>query len=527
MIHNHNPIRCIAFTFLLTATTCVITDAALAQGYNWSQEQEARQFIIHMYQEYYQRKPIESEIQNWMQYIRKGDSLKELHASFIGSEEYFRKHNRNESSWLNGVFASVLNRNPQSSEFNYWMRRLAQLNGDRRGMAKEFLRTHSESTSAGSGNWQPDNNLPDQLVNGATQLLQNVNREFTGFSGSVLRLQANNLLQVTQQARSILNNNSARASEKRLALNNVNVAIQGLNSQFQQVSGGSNSRYYLDQINRTYRQLANDLPSGGNTGGPNYPSYNPPGNQGRRLTREEVRTYSRLNNSTISMLRQANSMIRDIARNDYRYVQLNNDTGYLLTEFQNIGNNIYQGYPKAKLQRQLGVCEKHIRNISQRINTSVVDVRVSQTWYLFNKAYNQMAREVGVIEANNPEGGNSGGDSNWDRLQAILQQIDQSIAICDQLIQRYAPFYYRGGAYARMVSNLRNLQSSLVQLRTDLSQNRGNNVFRNDLQKINQQYTYLQQSIGELGTGRSTLNANEFSGLTNKLREISQLPEFR
>ena len=517
-----------ALLILFAAVSFLMADRCLAQGYNWSQEQEARRFIVNMYQEYYQRSPSESEVQNWMQYIRKGDSLKEIHASFIGSEEYFNKHRRNQSSWLNGVFATVVNRNPQSSEFNYWMRRLQQLNGDRRQLAKEFLRTHSEGTSSGSGNFLPSNNLPNQLVSSANQLVQSARREFGGWSGSILQLQANNLLQVSQQARTILQRSDANSSDARLALNNVNVAIQGINSQFQQVSGGSNSRYHLSQINQVYRQISNQLPSGGNIGGPSYPPYYPPNNNNQQtLTRAEALQISMLNNSAVNQLRQVNSLIRDIARYNYRYVNLSNDTNHLLNEFQNFGNTIYAGYPKVNLQRKLGTFEGEVRQIGQRINANAVDVRVSQNWYQFASAYNQLAKTVGVIEPSQPGGGNIGGGSNWDRLQTILREIDQAIAICDQLIARYAPFAYRGGAYARMVTNLRNMQSSLVQLRTDLSRNSGNNVFRNDWQSINREYNYLQQSINELGTGRSTLNSNEFQGLTNKLREISQLPEFR
>ncbi|MFM7738562.1 MAG: DUF4214 domain-containing protein, partial [Planctomycetota bacterium] len=197
-----------------------------------AQRFDNRDFITQLYREYYQRVPTSQEMNVWLSGMQRGDAPLDVHASFIGSDEYFERCGLNSNTWLNNIFVAVTNRSPTSEEFRYWSQRLRQLGYNRRAVGKEFLQSYGGQAAIppqGGGGTAYDQ-IPSQMISNSRQLVQNVRNEVTGFNGSLVLLQANNLQSILQKSQKALENYQRDPLAAQLALNNVQLATKSLGS---------------------------------------------------------------------------------------------------------------------------------------------------------------------------------------------------------------------------------------------------------------------------------------------------------
>ncbi|MFN9917819.1 MAG: DUF4214 domain-containing protein, partial [Pirellulaceae bacterium] len=79
----------------LLAALLIVPSVVSAQRF------DNRDFITQLYREYYQRVPTSQELNVWLSGMQRGDSPLDVHASFIGSDEYFERCGLNSNTWLN------------------------------------------------------------------------------------------------------------------------------------------------------------------------------------------------------------------------------------------------------------------------------------------------------------------------------------------------------------------------------------------------------------------------------------------
>jgi hypothetical protein len=531
--------RCFTVLLVVTLLSCLPHSQAVGQRVsNQVQEEQARQFITHLYQEYYLRFPNPSEVEVWMQDVRKGNSLDEIHAAFLGSDEYYARMGRNDSNWFNGMYLTVANRQPTTDVIYYWSNRLRQLNGDRRRLAREFLRSQMAGSNSGA-NYDPGFGqlpnqpstlgLPSQLVTSSQQLAQSVRSEFSGWNRTLLQLQANNLSNLAQQSQTTLQNATLDPLAANSALQRLNSAVQGLNSQFQSTAGGTSSRMYLDQINRAIRALNDSLSSGGGIGAiggptfPSYPTFYPPV-QEETLSRQDARSIARIANRLLDKMRQTYSVVQDLSRYDYRYSALVNDLGQLTFEMQNFSNGIYEGMPKSRLRQQTESIRGRLQNIGGRLQNQSIDIRLSQAWFATIQEFDKFWTEIGGLDTSYP---GAGGNLDWTRIQALQRPTDQALSYCDLLLFQYGSYYYYGNQYSKFVDELRSLRNSLSDFRSNLNYNSTNAAIQTKLREVNNVYRSVELSWNDLMRQTGMAGGNGLYNLSNAIRELTTVASSR
>lgn len=505
----------------LLAALLIVPSVVSAQRF------DNRDFITQLYREYYQRVPTSQELNVWLSGMQRGDSPLDVHASFIGSDEYFERCGLNSNTWLNNIFVAVTNRSPTSEEFRYWSQRLRQLGYNRRAVGKEFLQSYGGQAAVPpqpSGGTAYDQ-IPSQMISNSRQLIQNVRSEVTGFNGSLVLLQANNLQSILQKSQKALENYQRDPLAAQLALNNVQLATNSLGNSLQSAPGANNSRFYLSEISQLQRTLASvvsGMNPGTGGGGTIYPPVNPPSRPGPSLARDDARRLGREVDNLNDRANDTFYLVQAIANQDYRYQRLSADLSSFTGRLLALSRNCVEGYPIDRLRNDLLSLDNQIRNIDNSIRNLYVDVRVSQSWLNTTSAWNnlrsQATRIVGDLGNNNfqPSVPNV-------NTQLILQQIDRNIAQCDALLAQLNQYYLSSGAFGRMINDIRAVRNNLVQLRANVVAGYNPNIWRTDANAIRSSFNDANQSQQEiLRTARSGQGAPSLNELNNSLQQLNQ-----
>ncbi len=496
------------------------------------QNNEARNFIVQMYSKYYARNPSNREVDVWMQGIRRGDTLQDIHASFISSDEYFANRGNNETEWIIGMFFANMGRSPQQNELRFWLDRYRNLRQNRRAVAQEFLQSIGGETGPVIG-WPTNPGtgidtsgiqaLSAQLITNAQLLVQSIRSETSGLTGGLARIQANNLLSAAQNSRDAYAGAGRDPQAAQSAHRSLDAAIQGLSSSLRNEYSANNSRYYLTQIAQVHQAIGDRLPSLTNPlPGPVYPPYYPPTTE-VTLERGDARRLSRLNDATTRQFQNIYSLVQNIAYQDYRYRQLSTDLGTVTGKFQYLSTQIREGLPVSQLHRDVVAIDRDVRNLGERIRVGNVDLRVSQAWFDCVRTYDDFAASVNDLQSTGGSGSLPG--NSWN-AQLTMRWIDQSIDQCDALIRQFGHYYLNGSSYSRFLTQLRNLKNSLVILKMHLSQNADRETLLADWQTVRDNFemtrseypsnnvlsrstttsplTELEQSLGQL--------SNQFGG---------------
>jgi dsDNA-binding SOS-regulon protein len=494
-----------------------------------AQRFDNRDFITQLYREYYQRVPSSQELNVWLDGLKRGESPQEIHAAFIGSDEYFEKCGLNANTWLNNVFVAVTNRSPSSDEFRYWSQRLRQLGYDRRAMAREFLQTYGGQPVVPprpSGGDPAAEQIASQMLSNSRQLTQNVRSEVSGFNGSLILLQANNLQSILQKSQKALENFQRDPLAAQLALNNIQLATKSLGTSLQSAPSAVNSRYYLNEITQAQRTLASvvsGLNPGTGGGGTIYPPINPPNRPGPSLTRDDARRVGREVDNLSDRANDTFYLVQSISSQDYRYRRLSADLSSFTGRVQALSRNTVEGYPLERLRNDLLSLENQLQNIDNSIRNLYVDVRVSQSWMNTTRAWSNLRSQATRVVG---EFGNNNFQPNVPSVntQLILQQIDRNIAQCDALLAQLNQYYLSSGAFGRMINDVRAIRNNLIQLRANVLAGYNPNVWRTDANAIRSSLNDANQAQQDvLRSARSTgQSAPSLTELNNSLQQLNQ-----
>lgn len=514
---SHVLVRCLLL-FCLVAWI----DPAHAQRF------DNRDFITQLYREYYQRVPSSQEMAVWLNGLQRGDSPLDVHASFIGSDEYFERCGLNANTWLNNVFVAVTNRSPTSEEFRYWSQRLRQQGYNRRTVGREFLQSYGgqvvvqpQPTGGVSGYEQ----IASQMLGNSRQLTQNVRNEVTGFNGSLVLLQANNLQSILQKSQKALENYARDPLAAKLALNNVQLAINSLGSSLQNSPAAVNSRYYLNEISQLQRTLtavvAGQNPGTGG-GGTVYPPV-VPGRPGPSLSIDDARRIGREVDNLGDRANDSFYLVQSISNQDYRYQRLSADLSSFTGRIQALSRNTVEGYPIDRFRNDLLSLDNQLRNIDNSIRSLYVDVRVSQSWMNTTRAWDNLRAQATRVVG---DFGNSNVVPSVPNVntQLILQQIDRNIAQCDALLAQLNQYYLTSGAFGRMINDVRAIRNNLVQLRANVLAGYNPNIWRTDATAIRGSLNDANQAQQEImASARSTgQGAPSLTELNNSLQQLNQ-----
>src|SRR5262245_18901793 len=96
-------------------------------------------YVKQLYRLVLEREPSRGEVELWANNIIKGTSPEEVRASFLGSDEFFRKHLRHPFRFINALCLQVYGRQTTDTEYQALAGRLTALNGNRTVLVLEMI----------------------------------------------------------------------------------------------------------------------------------------------------------------------------------------------------------------------------------------------------------------------------------------------------------------------------------------------------------------------------------------------------
>lgn len=123
--------------------------AQVANAITASDEYRSR-LITATYQRYLERSPDPAGLAFWLNLMRSGWHIEDMQAGFIASDEFYARGGGNNRGWVTLLYRSVLDRNPASSEVDWWSAQIAA--GMNRGaVARGFLYSTEHLTTVVDG----------------------------------------------------------------------------------------------------------------------------------------------------------------------------------------------------------------------------------------------------------------------------------------------------------------------------------------------------------------------------------------
>ena len=495
-----------------------------------AQTASQRNFIVGMYQSYFQRDPTRANINEWLGWFQRGSSAEEIHASFIASDELFARMNRDSDRWLSYVFQVVVGRNPTAQEFNYWRGRYRQLRQDRRAFGLEFLNSMGNRRPS-SGPSQPSNaleSLGGQVYSQSRSLRSAIISEFSN-NATVLRLQANTLVSAASKVRSATAQRESDIQQIRQAIIDAQSAFLGVQAGLRGQYGGFQSQLFLNQVKETLNQLAvgvgiqgggavNPSPEfGPPIGLPGWPSPDRPG--GNWQTSEWI-SLTRLTRELSSEVHSLYYLLQSLARTDYRYQSLAGDMQLYAARVNDFSNAINDNIRRGRLRRMLGELQNASADFTRRIAGQRVDVRLRQGLFQVDLSLAKLQSIVG--------GGNAGGPGIPPSYPAapdyrqLLIEVDRAIAECDRLIAIYSTYVIFGRPVQVYLADLRTVRQQLQVLRA-VAVSKNEALVRSEVSVIVEKNSKLQQPWTQMRRTVSSSNAADMNGLNSAVSRIQAL----
>lgn len=500
----------------------IAAEALPAASFPTASQEDARSFVLQLYRLYYQRTPNAAELQTWLTGIQRGDTLLDVHASFLGSDELFDKCGRSTEVWVERMFAANLNRLPSPSERQHWINRLTATRNDRRKVGREFLRANQHGNVnpppvTPPNNGQPLGDLPRQMVTNAQLLSQSIRAEAGGLSAALWQLQANNLLNQSQQAQNAYADVNRNPQAARAAHSRVETAIQALADSLTNQFGVNTSLYYLNQVNQIHQDIGRRLPAtSGPISGPIIPPNRP--NPGFGLSDAQSRDLSRATNQALARFQNFELLLQDLSFQDYRYRVLVSTCQSVNSDLQTLSNRVRPGASINQLLTDIRVADGRVQALGNRLQSTAVDFRVTQNWYECRRAFDAVKQQVDAIGGNFP----SPVTPNPPPSAALLRWIEQSIDQCDLLIQQYSRLFFSGTGYSRFVAQLRNLKNSLVILRMRVLENANRNAIREAWQSVRDNYNFVLNEFPNLPPNPRSNQTPDISSLTSPMEQLDR-----
>lgn len=511
---------------------CLVLQFALLSSIASGQTLDQQGFITNLYRGYFNRYPSPAELNEWMGWFARGATANDIHASFIGSEEYFNRHNRNPTSWINGVFATVTTRNPSPQEFSNWLQRYQILNQDRRRWGLDFLNTYGNRrpndgwTSTPS---QPSATPEARLVTDSRGLRDWINREAPGYQGAVVRMQANSLVTAAVQFEAAYRNLNQNPTAAQAAYRDVQASMTGVETSLRNFPGATNSRLYAANVSRDVNELGQQLNLGGTTVRPPgtiyppalYPPIgsNPPPSANRTLNDTEAAQLNTLSYELSRELRSLYYLLRGFSQTDYRYRSLASDIQWYTSLADDFRSLVYVGSDRRAVRQSIRNLRDRGEPLGQRIQNSPVDVRVTQSWYQISSTLEQMAAVLG---------GRYGEpvytpDNSFANRNQLLTEIDRASAECDGLLIAYNPYLLYGGSVQELLNNLRNLKNSLAVLRASTLNGGNVNQLRTNASAVTFAYRNVNRSWQNASAQIGVADSADLIALSDTITRINNL----
>jgi hypothetical protein len=181
--------------------------------------------IRNWYRRYLNRPPDSAEVNQWVQKLEQGWSMLDVQAGILGSEEFFRRHDRDPARFITALYTEVAGMPPRPDDVRYWLSWLQQANGDRQAVARR-------SIAALRLQLQPNPTIPARMPDVVERMAAETRQarldgelELAGTAqGRQVSLRTNALVDYGQRLRELLQQRGYTTDQVRDALDRVEEA---------------------------------------------------------------------------------------------------------------------------------------------------------------------------------------------------------------------------------------------------------------------------------------------------------------
>ncbi len=206
------------------------------------------EFLRAVFENHHQRAPTGAEINYYSNLSRNAGPL-ESYIAMVSSDDYFvNQCQRNTQVYVTRIYQLFLHRDPQPDELRFWVNQYQSGRMDRSSLVRQFCQTNNINAVPGARSvYRPSFRPPTDAVSCADALLtkvrllnQVVTRGFGGtwFGQNLLNSTAS-LQATTSQFRDAVSSRNSTQQQIRIAADNLERALQQVESQFRAVPSAS------------------------------------------------------------------------------------------------------------------------------------------------------------------------------------------------------------------------------------------------------------------------------------------------
>jgi hypothetical protein len=455
---------------------CFLATGLVFSTFTYAAASDLSEFLHQVFDKHVGRAPSGMEM-NYQANLMRDRGPLESYISLFGSDDYFvNRAQRNDEVYVRNLYRTFLLREARPDEVRYWVNRFAQPGANRRGTLRSFLRSyHVTQLPSFPAECRPTPyrvpastaEIASELIAQVELFIQTYRHEVGGARyGRTVLDQASRLLTVSSQYQDALRSRSTTTQQLRIASENLEQALQGLEAEFCRVPGASPmSRQILGRISRlvtaarlAYRETSN--PGSGN----GWPS----GNRGNlyrdvEALREQVQSY-------------AYGLQYYGSNPDYD--RLARDVQSFLVQIDALSLMVRQNQSISRLRRTVGIALTQADAIAGNIDA--VDLNIQRGWWTIQRGLDRVAEAVGVSHAwNNVSRPVLLGHPAWQqfgsqpqpavgiptRNRNVVDLADQLLVQIDGALRSLTPLARRNMDVARLRASMMDLQNAVHVLR--------------------------------------------------------------
>jgi hypothetical protein len=442
-----------------------------------SMASDLSEFLHKVFDENVGRQPSGAEL-NYQANLMRNQGPLDNYLTILSSDDYFtNRAQRSYEVYVTNLYRTLLLREPRPDEVRYWVNQFASYGADRRSVLENFLRSyHVTQLPSFPAEWQPASyrvpangpEIASELVSQVSLFNQTFAREVGGtrYGRGVLE-QAARLLSVATQYRSVLQSRATTDDQLQIAANNLERALQDLETEFSRVPGASTvSRQILNRISQlvSAARAAHQGRDRPDTGG-GWPSSGP----------------SDVFRDVEAFRNQLQSFAYGLRHYQHRgpdYERFSRDVQSLAVQIDALSLALRQGQSSREVRRIVGSILTQADSISGE--SGQVDMNIQRGWWAMQQRLQAIAGMLGVSHAwspvnqpvvlDHPVWQQLGSQPRTDvglggRNREVVDLADQTLAKIDEALRALTPLAGRSSDVADLRSSVQNLEHEVQVLR--------------------------------------------------------------
>ncbi len=454
---------------LLPATLVVVSVTQLASVAP-SYGSDLSEFLHAVFDNHYQRAPTGAEINYYSNLSRNAGPL-ESYIAMVSSDDYFvNQCQRNTQVYVTRLHQLFLGRDPQPDELRFWVNQYQSGRLDRSSLVRQFCQTNNINAVPGAPSlYRPSFRPPTNAVSCADALLtkvrllnQVVTREFGGtwFGQNLLKSTAS-LQATTSQFRDAVSSRNSTQQQIRIAADNLERALQQVESQFRAVPSAS------DQCRNLLWEIS-ELVTAARAASTAWQGRPTPASPLQREVEQLLAT-----------LRDFASTLSTYQYQSPAYASLNRDVNGLYVQTQGLAEMVRTSPRQSDLNRVINSINTQGRDIGRQLQRA--DIRLQQGWWNVQHQLEQVTVTAGAggdfyVSSGHPVVINR---PSWNRLpgeispgyhasaqnRQIVGDSDRLLSIIDNYIASLRPLASRSRDVATMTNQVLDLRHKVLVLR--------------------------------------------------------------